>query len=294
MMWWFRAVFLSAFMVFGGYPVSASEQDGVDAGVTAFERGDYKAAIRMWMPRAEAGDVDALFNLGQLYRMGRGVPPDPVMAEYFYGRAAAQGHVAAQGNLGTLYYFAFDDSTRIDDALVWWLRAARAGDARSQYMLGVLYYNGEHLARDPARAYAWIHRAAQSGLAEAVRAESNLIRALSVAELARGNDLVPGIHDLPLEGDAPSVAADTPARAAYRVQLGAITGEELARNSARQIERRNNDLVNGKALTVEVGHTADGKEIHRVFLDGFETRGAAREQCARFQEAGQDCFVVSR
>ena len=45
----------------------------VKSGIEAWQRGDYVGAVAIWRPLAEAGDPDASFNLGQAYRMGRGV-----------------------------------------------------------------------------------------------------------------------------------------------------------------------------------------------------------------------------
>ena len=44
----------------------------VKAGVDAWSRGDYTAAVREWEGPASEGDPDAMFNLGQAYRLGRG------------------------------------------------------------------------------------------------------------------------------------------------------------------------------------------------------------------------------
>ncbi|RME99800.1 MAG: sel1 repeat family protein, partial [Alphaproteobacteria bacterium] len=73
-------------------------------GVRLYEAGDYAGAIREWQPYAAQDDPNALFNLAQVYRLGRGVPADLSVAENYYARAAKLGHVSAQGNLGTLYY----------------------------------------------------------------------------------------------------------------------------------------------------------------------------------------------
>ena len=50
------------------------------------------------------GDALAQYNLGVLYRKGRGVPQDDVQARKWYEKAAVQGHAKAQFNLGTLYF----------------------------------------------------------------------------------------------------------------------------------------------------------------------------------------------
>lgn len=57
--------------------VGATVRDGVDA----WSRSDYAAAVAEWQGPAEAGDPDAMFNMGQAYRLGRGVPTDKERAE---------------------------------------------------------------------------------------------------------------------------------------------------------------------------------------------------------------------
>lgn len=292
----------------------------LEDGVAAYERGDYQAAIDAWMPLADANDVDALFNMGQLYRMGKGVSRDPVMAEYFYRRAAERGHASAQGNLGTLYYFGFDDSPRVAEALEWWQKAARGGDVRSQYMLGILYYNGQHLPRDPVRAYAWIRKASVAGLPEAVEAEKKLIRALSVKELAAGNNLAPRVQDLPIETvgfAAPEeemqvapeakveVAEEVPAAeeaaapepeaiTGYYVQLAALASAARAETVQAQLAGSHDALTSDRTLQVEEARLEDGRTVYRLLLGAFAARADAAARCARLKDEGQDCFVVKR
>ena len=53
--------------------------------------------------RAEAGDADAQFTLGEFYTAGEGVPQDDAEAVAWYHLAAQQGHAEAQFNLGVMY-----------------------------------------------------------------------------------------------------------------------------------------------------------------------------------------------
>ena len=39
-----------------------------DAGLAAYDRGDYVTALEEWKPLAEHGQADAQFWLGQMYR----------------------------------------------------------------------------------------------------------------------------------------------------------------------------------------------------------------------------------
>jgi TPR repeat protein len=167
----------------GGEPARAD----FAAGIEAYSQGDYRAALDEWLPYAAENDSRALFNLGQMYRLGQGVDKDMAIAEQYYRRAARQGHPAARGNLGSIYYTR--TPPQIDEALYYWRAAARDGDVRSQYLLGVQYFNGEHVAKDHVLAYAWISLAAEAGLQEAKDALQVLAKFLSEEDISEGKRL---------------------------------------------------------------------------------------------------------
>ena len=52
----------------------------LQAGVDAYNRGDYETALKKFLPLAEQGDAAAQFNLGKMYRKGQGVPQDDAEA----------------------------------------------------------------------------------------------------------------------------------------------------------------------------------------------------------------------
>ena len=64
---------------------------------------DYAEAARWYRKAADQGDVAAQFNVGVMYERGQGVPQDYAEAARWYRKAADQGYAAAQGNLGNLY-----------------------------------------------------------------------------------------------------------------------------------------------------------------------------------------------
>jgi cell division septation protein DedD len=132
----------------------------------AWARGDYVAAVKTWQGDAAKGDADALFNLGQAHKLGRGVPQDLAKAEELFGRAAAQGHILAADNYGLLL---FQRGARAQ-ALPFIRAAADRGDPRAQYLLGIGHFNGDIVAKDWTRAYALVSLAQQAGLAPAAAA----------------------------------------------------------------------------------------------------------------------------
>ncbi len=135
----------------------------VKAGVDAWARGDWATAVREWQQPAAAGDADAQFNLGQAYKLGRGVPMDMAQAERWYALAAQQGHVQAENNYGLIL---FQNGKRAD-AVKWLEKSAQRGEARSQFVLGTMLFNGDAVPKDWRRAYALMTRASSAGLPQA-------------------------------------------------------------------------------------------------------------------------------
>lgn len=138
----------------------------VKAGVDAWGAGDYAKAVSEWRAPAAKGDPDALFNLAQAYRLGRGVGEDLKQAESLYARAAAQGHLQAADNYGLLL---FQDGRR-ELAMPYISAAAQRGDPRAQYLLGLAHFNGDLASRDWVRAYALVTLANAAGLPQATAA----------------------------------------------------------------------------------------------------------------------------
>ena len=135
----------------------------VKAGVDAWERADYAAAVKKWRPLATAGDPDAQFNLGQAYKLGWGVPMDLPVATEWFRKAAAQGHIRAEDNYGLLLFRAGKQA----QAMPFIQKSAVRGEPRAQYILGTALFNGENVEKDWVRAYAMMTRAVASGLPQA-------------------------------------------------------------------------------------------------------------------------------
>lgn len=158
--------------------LAAPAQADVKAGVDAWSRGDYAGAVKEWEGPAGAGDPDAMFNLGQAYRLGRGVAADAKRAEALYARAAAAGHLQAADTYGLMLF----QEGRREAALPYVQDAARRGDPRSQYLLGIAHFNGDLVPRDPVRAYALLTLANSAGLPQAVAAIKQMDEHIPLAQ----------------------------------------------------------------------------------------------------------------
>jgi uncharacterized protein len=137
----------------------------VKAGVDAWSRGEYDAAVKQWREPALKGDADAQFNMGQAYKMGRGVKADLAVALDWYRKAAAQGHLQAADSYGHLLHY----QNKIPESLPYLQASADRGDPRAQYLLATELFNGVHIEKDWVRAYALMTRASSAGMAPASR-----------------------------------------------------------------------------------------------------------------------------
>lgn len=90
---------------------------------TAYDRADYRSALAVWMPAAEAGDPEAQTNVGEIFEKGLGDQPNPEAAVHWYRLAAEQGYARAQFNLGTLYEQGLGVPRDTLTALNWYRRA---------------------------------------------------------------------------------------------------------------------------------------------------------------------------
>jgi hypothetical protein len=75
---------------------------------TAYDRADYKSALRVWMDMANGGDPDAMTNVGEIYERGLGGEPNYAAAIIWYqkvidAKISEQSKSRALFNLGTLY-----------------------------------------------------------------------------------------------------------------------------------------------------------------------------------------------
>jgi len=148
--------------------LTASALADFQAGLDAYERGDYAITLREWQPLAEQGNPMAQHHLGWLYVLGRGVPQDYEEAVRWFCKAAEQGDSDAQTNLGSLYLLGDRIPQDYTEALKWLRAAADQGNPFAQTKLGIMYEDAHGVPQDDVQAYMWFSLAAQqSNLAEA-------------------------------------------------------------------------------------------------------------------------------
>lgn len=278
-----------------GAPAGAT----VKTGIEAWQRGDYTRAVATWRALADKGDDDAAFNLGQAYRLGRGVPADSSEARRWFLKAASANHLDAQVSLGLLLF----DSNDRPGALRWLSKAAERGEPRALLVTGTALFNGDGLPRDSVRGYAYVSRAAAQGLFPAKQTLADMDRAMPLAErqkgvamaiaMAKGGDNPPGpkvAANAPVAKGAPAKAVAPPSPSAaikpsaggWRIQLGAFSSKSAAQSLYGRLSGR---LGGAQAFYVPVG------SMTRLQAGPFASSAAAKAACARL--APQPCFPVA-
>jgi hypothetical protein len=284
----FSSLVVAAAAVALASPASAQS---VRAGIEAWQKAEYSAAVAIWRPLAESGDADAAFNLGQAYRLGRGVPTNVGAAQTWFERSARKGHVDAQTTLGLLLFENGDQAA----GLRWLKLAAEQGEPRALLIYGTALFNGDYVAQDPVLGYAYVSRAAAQGLKPAKDTLTQMDSALPVEQRKKGVALAiakarkapPPATAKPVKpakpaDKVPAKPAPATADGPWRIQLGAFS----RRGAAEALfDKLSGSLAGRRAYYVPVG------AVTRLQVGPYPTRAAAQAACGAL--GSQGCFPVA-
>jgi TPR repeat protein len=268
----------------------ASSQS-VKAGIDAWGAGRAEQAVAIWRPLAARGQADAAYNLGQAYKLGRGVPADLAEAQRFYEQAARAGHLEAQTSLGLLL---FQNGNRAA-AMRWLRQASDSGEPRAMLVYGTALFNGDGVPEDRIRAYALVSRAVAQGLAPARITLGEMDQLIPLEERQKGVALAKQLasaktpviaapaRPAPSKVAAARVPSVAPmaAAGAFRVQLGAFKDAVSAQRLYAQLGSR----LGGARMTLSPSGT-----MTRLQVGPYPTRAAAMSACAALKP--QPCFPV--
>lgn len=290
---------IAAVLALVAAPLSAQS---VKAGIDAWQRADYASAAAIWRPLAEQGDPDAQFNLGQAYRLGRGVQINLAAAKSWLERAAAKGHVDAQTTLGLLL---FQNGAQAE-ALKWLKMAAEQGEARALLVYGTALYNGDGVTQDQVLGYAYVSRAAARGLAPARQTLAQLDKLMPVADRKKGVAIAKAKAKVapapssqpkakkpvqtaiakpvakPQPKPATPPAAAPAASGAWRIQLGAFSQRGAAEALYQRLSAKP-ALAGRRPFYIPVG------AVTRLQAGPFASKAAASAACGA---VGVACFPV--
>ena len=84
-------------------------------------------------------------------------------ALYWYHKAAEQGSIQAQCDVGFLYQYGEGISKDVTKAVKWYRKAAEEDNRFALYYLGLCYQNGKGVSKDMTMAVKLYRRAAELG-----------------------------------------------------------------------------------------------------------------------------------
>lgn len=186
-----------------------------DKVVELLQSGQYSEAINYASTRAQAGNAEAMYVLGQMYYHGAGVVEDkelaaiwykraadagsaPAMFEYavccadgdcgveqdisaairYYMEAARRGHAPAQFEMGMRYEFGEGITENIHEAVQLYSQAAKQGHAGAMYFLGHCYKSGRGVKADLGEAVNLFRQAAELGNTDAMVSAACILAAV--------------------------------------------------------------------------------------------------------------------
>ncbi len=290
----------------------------VKTGIDAYTRGDFATAVNTWRPLAIAGDADAQYNLGQAYRLGRGVPDDPQMAESWFKQAADQGHERARNAYGLTLF----QNGRRQEAIPYIEESAGNNFPQAQYVFATLLFNGDMIEKDWVRSYAMMTRAAAADVAAAKAGLEQLDKYIPLEQRQRGLRLAQVFDNAADRGTDPvgtaiAVAPVAPSRVAslpkpplvkppvvkppvvtaaaprpaidgnWRVQLGAFSTASSASALWGTLKGRVAALGPYQNFIVPVG------AITRLQAGPLPNRAAADQLCVAVRASANACLVVA-
>ena len=145
----------------------AAEQGDVGGmfymGVYAYLDENYMEALHWYRLAAEQGDEFSQNNIGNMYRLGKGVPVDYSEAMHYFRMAAEKNYALAQFNIGIMYYWGYGVDVDHIESRKWFLLAAKheseQGVVDAQTKLGEMCYDdGDYVG-----ARRWFQLAAEQG-----------------------------------------------------------------------------------------------------------------------------------
>jgi uncharacterized protein len=163
--------------------------DDLPDGIDAFDRGDYKEAIRLFRISAEQGNADGQVNLGTMYGKGLGVPQDYKEAFRLFRLSAEQGNDNGQYNLGVMYMNGREVPQNYKEAVKWYRLAAEQGFPEAQDNLGYMYYTGQGVPQDYLLAHMWVNLAASSGAKNIARKREIVERKMTKQQIEKAQEL---------------------------------------------------------------------------------------------------------
>jgi len=148
---------------------------------------------------ADLGNARAQVDLAHAYHDGAGgLKQDDAAAVEWFKKAAAQGDLEGEYNLGIAYYRGIGVTKDINEAVKWFHKSAEQGDAEAQYIVAAAYQNGVGgMPKDLVQSDYWLSLAETQGNRDAGRERILIESSMTEAQVAQAKKLVDE-HSKPL------------------------------------------------------------------------------------------------
>lgn len=162
------SVFLLA-LAFAVYPVLADQGSALFNALKLYKSGDYELALELFIPLAEAGNLEAQNKLSHMYYYGEGTRPDYAQHYKWSLRSAQQGSSFGAFNVGFDYFNGMGVEKDIAKALKWIRVSAEMDDPYALVSLANASFTGikGFVDVDYAAGLSYLRRAVKTGDGEA-------------------------------------------------------------------------------------------------------------------------------
>lgn len=123
----------------------------------------YDKRFNDWQARAETGEAEAQYWLGNAYLRGNEVAIDTKKAVTWFEKAAKTGHPKSQYKLGYVYFTGKGVKKDYEKAYRWLHKSANRDYAPAQFFLAKLYSTGKGTQQDYQKAVFWLDKADEQG-----------------------------------------------------------------------------------------------------------------------------------
>jgi TPR repeat protein len=128
--WMCRSAALGIVICLGCHAADAAPKDAeFRKGLSAYNGGNFKTAMQVWLPLAEHEDASAQAGLGFMFYRGLGMASDNQKAAFWLRKAAEHGQPEGQMMLGTLYFYGRGVTQSYVQAYAWCDLAQDGGNA---------------------------------------------------------------------------------------------------------------------------------------------------------------------
>ncbi|MBR2903846.1 MAG: sel1 repeat family protein [Clostridia bacterium] len=151
------------------YPCLIDDKRSLEKGLKLFADKRFAEALPCFEKAAKKGNVDALYKLGEMHFVGRGVDRDPARGVGYYEEAAKKGNVEACRMLGVAYAMGNGAPRDEKKSHEYFLAGAKKGNAFCQCKAAKNFMDGVGTKENPLEGFRWYMKAAEQGSVDGIR-----------------------------------------------------------------------------------------------------------------------------